>query len=372
MTGLRGLALTASLLLAACGGGGGGAADSPPPVPPVVALPGVLSITTNPQLVPTPPTTTALAAALASAMDLAYSTGARGQQINFSWGALEPSAGNYDAAKLAEIGSALDRAARLSLVQYVGLQPINTLYRDLPADLVGRAFDDPVVKQRFRALLDRVVGLNVGRIQYLALGNEVDIYLAAHPAELAAYTAFFRDAASYARTLDARLKVGVTGTADGVLGANADLLAGLNNAGADVVMLTYYPIRFDANGTITVRDPAGVGAEVRRLLTFAGTRPLVFQEAGFPSSSLNLSSQAMQAAFFRELAAAWRAADGRIPYLNVFLLHDFTTQTCADLAVHYQFSDSASFRAYLCSLGLRQSDGQAKSAWQALLDGLKT
>jgi hypothetical protein len=357
-------ATVALLLLSACGGGTG--ADVPTAAPSTARL-GILSISSNPRLTPYPPSSAALAAALADAADLAYNTGARGQQINFSWGALEPSPGNYDAAKLGEIGAALDRAARLSLSQYVGLQPINTLYRDVPTDLVGRAFDDPLVKQRFRALLDRVVGAHVGRIQYLAVGNEVDIYLGAHPEELAAYTAFFRDAANYARTLDARIKVGVTGTADGVLGSHADLLAGLNNAGADVVMLTYYPIRFDATGAVTVRDPSSVGAEVSRLLTFAGSRPLVFQEAGFPSSNLNGSSPALQSAFFHELFVAWRASSGRIPYLNVFVLHDFTTSACDELAVHYQFADSTSFRAYLCSLGLRQSDGQAKTSWQTLI-----
>lgn len=357
------------LLLGACGGGNG--ADVQPVAPPAARL-GVLSITTNPRLTPYPATPAALDAALTDAVNLAYNAGARGQQINFSWGALEPSSGNYDAAKLGEISAALDRAARLSLTQYVGLQLINTLYRDVPADLVGRAFDDPLVKQRFRALLDHVVGAHVGRIQYLAIGNEVDVYLGAHPEELDAYTTFFRDAAGYAHTLDANVKVGVTGTADGVLGQHADLLATLNNAGADVVMLTYYPLRFDALGAVTVRDPSAVSGEVSRLLTFAGSRPLVFQEAGFPSSPLNLSSEAMQSAFFHELLLAWRAANGRIPYLNVFVLHDFTMQTCDDLAAHYQFANSTSFRAYLCSLGLRQSDGQPKAAWQTLTTESKT
>ena len=363
---LRSLATSGLLLLLVACGGGKGADEQTAAQSPAAVRADVLSISTNPRLTPYPPTAAALSAALAEAVDLAYNAGARGQQINFSWGALEPSAGNYDAAKLAEISAALDRAARLSLTQYVGLQPINTLYRDVPTDLVGRAFDDPLVKQRFRALLDRVVGAHVGRIQYLAIGNEVDIYLGAHPEEVAAYTSFFRDAANYARTLDVKIKVGVTGTADGVLGARVGLLANLNNAGADVVMLTYYPIRFDALGAVTVRDPSVVGSEVSRLLTFAGSRPLVFQEAGFPSSPLNLSSEAMQSTFFRELFVAVRAADGRIPYVNVFLLHDLRTQTCDELAAFYQFADSTSFRAYLCSLGLLQSNGQAKSSWQTL------
>lgn len=362
----NGLALSALLLLAACGGGGDSAATPAPVTPPATTL-GVLSITTSLRLNPAPATPAALTALVTEANDLAYNAGARGQQINFSWGALEPTAGNYNTTKLAEITAALNRAAQLSLTQYVGLQPINTLYRDLPADLAGRAFDDAVVKQRFRALLDRVVGANVGRIKYLAIGNEVDIYLDAHRNELAAYTAFFQDAASYARSLDANIRVGATGTADGALGSKADILNTLNNAGADAVMLTYYPLRLDANGTFTVRDPSVVGGEITRLLSFAGSKPLVFQEAGYPSSALNQSSQAMQASFFRELFTAWRAAgSARMPYVNVFALHDFTTQTCEDLAVHYQFKDSSTFKAYLCSLGLRQSDGAVKTAWQTV------
>ena len=357
--------------LEGCGGGQSSTAAAPLPAdPPVAVVPsiGVLSITGIPRLDPYPSSAVAIAAAYSDAADLAYAAGARGQQLNFSWGELESAAGVYDAARMAELSSAVNVAKARSLVQYVGIQPINTQYRDVPADLVGRAFDDPVLIARFHALLDRVVGQNRGRIQYLSLGNEVDIYLGAHPAELAAFTTFMRDALAYTHGLDPAVKVGVTGTGDGLLGDKAALLKQLNDAGTDVVILTYYPIHTDAAGVVSVRDPSVVAADMTQFLAFSGSKPLVFQEVGFPSSVGNLSSEPLQAIFIHQLFAAWELAGQRIPYLNLFALHDFTPAMCADLAAHYQRPGVTSFQDYLCTLGLRHADGSVKVSWQAVTD----
>ncbi len=367
----KALLALAFVALSGCGGGQSSTATAlPPPDPVVGALPsiGVLSITGIPRLNPYPASPAAIAAAYSEATELAYAAGARGQQLNFSWGDLESSAGVYDQARMAELSSAFNLASARSLVQYVGIQPINTQYRDVPADLVGRAFDDPVLIARFHALLDRVVGQNRGRIQYLSLGNEVDIYLGAHPAEVAAFITFMRAALAYTRGLDPAVKVGVTGTGDGLLGDKAGLLKQLNDAGTDVVILTYYPIRTDAAGVVSVRDPAVVAADMAQFLAFSGSKPLVFQEVGFPSAAGNLSSEPLQATFIHQLFTAWELAGKRIPYLNLFALHDFTPAMCADLAAHYQRPGVTSFQDYLCTLGLRHADGSVKAGWQAVTD----
>ena len=272
---------------------------------------------------------------------------------------------------MSDLSDAFQLATARSLVQYIGIQPINTQYRDVPTDLVGKAFDDPVLIARFHLLLDRIVGQNRGRIQYLSLGNEVDVYLGTHPAEVAAYITFVKDAVAYTHELDPDVKVGVTGTGGGILGDKSALLKQINDAGTDVIILTYYPVNTGASGAVTTRDPSVVAAEVTLFLAFAGSKPLVFQEVGFPSSLEDLSSEASQAAFIHQMFSAWEVAGKRIPYMNVFALHDFTPSMCADLAVHYQFPNVKSFQDYLCSLGLRHADGSAKASWQTLVNDAK-
>jgi len=81
-----------------------------------------------------------------------------------------------------------------------------------------------------------------------------------------------------------------------------------------------------------------------------------------------LNPPAKQAAFVTNVFTAWKAANGRIPFLNVFLLHDFTQSMCDDFGVYYGLPNVPSFKAFLCSLGLRKADGTARQAWSTLGD----
>ncbi|MEP7300043.1 MAG: hypothetical protein ABI699_00825 [Caldimonas sp.] len=364
---LRGLLVSCALcaLFAGCGGGADSAST---PLAPAAGRPGVLSLTSSPRSEP-PATNPARQLSLqAEAASLAYGIGARGHIVTHTWREFEPASPGLDPDVASEIQLALDAARAGSLTLYLGIAVVNTSVKELPLDLAGRAFDDPVVRVRFHALLDRLVGANPGRFRYLSIGNEVDEYLSAHPGEQAAYRAFYRDAAQYARSLDPALQVGVTGTAEGALGSHAASLQDLISAGSDVVMLNYYPMQGDATGLASVREPSVVASDFAGMLAFAGARPLLMQEVGYPASTVLNSSEAKQAAFVSQVFAAWKASNGRIPFLNVFLLHDLAPQTCDDLLVYYGLSLSHNYGAFLCSLGLRRADGTPRLAWQTLSD----
>lgn len=367
---VSGLALGAVVLMLASCGGGGEAGPTPDPQQPSAAT-GVLSLTGVPRSVPAPVGDAAISATFTEADNLAFSLGARGKQTNYSWGALEPSGAGLDVNRMRELRSAIEHGRTRGLVHFLGIQVINTQYRDGPSDLAALPFDDPGVLARMRRLLDNTIGANRGAIRYLSLGNEVDVYLGQRPGEVAAYAAFLRDAAQYARTLDPAIQVGVTLTAAGAMGAQQALLRTLNDGITDVVVMTYYPLDLQANGRFVVRNPSTVGPDVTRMLALAGAKPLVLQEAGYPSAPGVGASQALQTEFMRNLAASWRAADRRMPYVNVFALHDFSPTLCDTLVAFYQLGNNASFRDYLCSLGLRAADGTPKAAWQALTDEMR-
>lgn len=348
MRGARLVLAVATLLLASCGGGGGDAAFGPAP-------PGVLAIAANPQPVPPPQPQDYV-----DAVDLARHAGMRGAVVTWRWSDLEPAPGTYD---LTDVTDNMDfwGTARPSTI-FVGVQVLNTVKREVPADLAAAPFDSVQMRDRFRALLDRLLPLLDDKVLYLSIGNEVDVYLRTYPGEVAAYRQFYADAVAYVHQKAPNLRVGVTATFDGAAGAGAAIMADLNQA-SDVIMLTYYPLA----ANFAVRDPASPAVDFPLMLGLDPDKDVVLQEVGYPASPLLGSSDAAQAEFVDQVFTAWEGAGGRIPLLSFFLLHDLTQDVCDTLGDYYGLPNSTAFKAYLCTLGLRRTDGTPRPAWDTLV-----
>lgn len=347
--------LVTATLVAACGGGSS-APDAAPPSS--GAKPGTMAISANPRSIPTPQ-----AQDFTDAFNLSQQAGARSMVVTHTWSALEPQPGVY---ALQDLRNVIALARSTSQRLYIGVQVINTTRREMPADLASQPFDAAAVTSRFRALLDQIVPLFEGRVAYLSIGNEVDVFLGTNASAWAAYQRFYEDAAAHARQRDASLKIGVTATADAASNAAAASLTALNRT-SDFVAMTYYPL----NADFTVRPPSTVTGDLQKMLAFAGAKPLVLQEVGYPASTQLGSSDAAQAEFVRNVFQAWDGAPGRIPLLNFFLLHDVSPAQCEAWGSYYGLANSANFKAYLCSLGLRRPDSAPKAAWNALLDAAR-
>ena len=314
----------------------------------------VLSISTLPRQIPPPSRADFLAA-----FDLVYNAGARGQLIAATWKELEPTAGALDVSSL--VGQ-LDYGDGREPTIYVGIQVINTVAKEVPADLADSAFDAVTTRQRFHALIDAVATALPGRITYLSIGNEVDGYLQSTN-QWAEYRTFYEDALDYAHTKMPAVKVGVTGGYDGVVGSLRAQMAALNTR-SDAIMLTYYPIGTD----FQVDAPTIARTAFPAMLAVAGSKPVIIQELGYPASPLLGSSDARQAAFFTDAIGQWSMIDGaRMPYVNLFLLHDFTKEECDAFGAYYGIPNNAQFEAFLCTLGLRLADGTPRPAWDAVI-----
>ena len=353
---MRILLILMTTLLWSCGNSSddSGSEESQP------ATPGVLSVSAYYYSEPTPANDLELLQRYVAALQLVQDAGAKGQFQSYRWSQLEPTVGSYDAQSLADFSNTMDSAEQNQLTQLVGLQVINTVTREVPVGLENTAWDDPAMIAALEDLLDQLIPSMQGRVSYLSIGNEVDVYFAnGRLSELNAYRDLVSTLQSYLSTRLPDVKVGITVTAGGWLGPQVQNWIDLTEF-TDVIITTYYPLQAD----FSVREPNVPLSDFPTLLSLVSDRPWVFQEVGYPSSTVGDSSETMQAEFVHQVFAAWRDANGRIPFLNWFLLHDLSTALVDEFVLYYGVNDEK-FRAYLDSLGLRNRDNTDKAAWTA-------
>ncbi|RLT99258.1 hypothetical protein [Ketobacter sp.] len=352
--------LLLGLLLWGCGNGGG---DDGGQEPAPVALPGVLSVSAYYYTDPVANNDLEWLQRFLEARQRIQDAGANGQFQSYPWSQLEPALGSYDSQRLNDFNNTMLSAAEQQFTQLLGLQVINTVTREVPAELATVAWDDPAMIGAMEDLLDQLLPAMAGRVRYLSMGNEVDVYFAAgRLAEVTAYRTFVRAVQDYLSTRLPEIQVGITVTADAWLGPQVQTWLDLT-ADSDVIITTYYPLHSD----FSVRPPDSVQADFPALLSLVTDRPWVLQEVGYPASEVGASSEALQAEFVHQVFAAWRNAEGRIPFLNWFLLHDLSSELVAELVLYYGV-DNARFTAYLDSLGLRNRDNTDKAAWSAFVE----
>jgi hypothetical protein len=294
----------------------------------------------------------------AAALDLVLAAGGRGQGVDLHWPNLEPSPGGYDFMTANQIITDQNQGPfRI----HVAVDVINTTVREVPPDLASAPFDSPQMMTRFTNMLMALLNQFGTRIDSIAIGNEVDVYLSAHPTEWSAYATFYGQASMLIRTMYPSVRVGVTSTFGGATHAQTGpLIAGLNSV-SDVFMMNYYPL----NANYTPRDPSVVTDDFVKILAASQGKPILLQEVGYPTSTTLGSSEQMQAQFVTNVFSEWMKAGDKIQYLSFFLLHDDTPQNCQLIADQFGVTDP-NFVLFFCSLGLRNSNGTDKLGWPAL------
>jgi hypothetical protein len=198
-------------------------------------------------------------------------------------------------------------------------------------------------------------------VLYFAIGNEVDAWLGPND-EWAAYRTFFTQGRSYVRASKPAMAVGVATIFDGARGPWKTQVQALN-ALADVAIYTYYG---NENGFQALPPSAGSDA-LNEMVTLAAGKPVVVQEFGQSSSTVNGGSEALQARFFATSLATWSSIGGTaMPFFSVFALHDFPPSLCDQLLTYYGTGPNTPFREYLCYLGLRRQTGAAKPSFDSV------
>jgi hypothetical protein len=241
--------------------------------------------------------------------------------LNYNWSDLEPSAFQYQNAKLAADNLYYATSPHAMSV-VLNIRPVAGPCRVVPPDLANLAWSDPVMTTRFGYLLTWIHGyLPDVTVQVMSVGTEVDSHLA--PADYPAYKVFFEAARQNARALwGSALPVG-TAVTWGSLATPGPVQAAILDLDehADRVLTTYYPI----NGDFTVKDPyAGPVADIyAALLAVDGDprtrgRTLDLIEIGYPTSAALNSSQAKQQVFISTMFGIW---DAYVPRINTLVVN---------------------------------------------------
>ena len=157
--------------------------------------------------------------------------GVRGAQTAAPWNSLNPTGTTYDLTMITNPFFGLDRLAELGFTTiFLNIPVVALTQRTMPADIAVLAFNDPVVKARLRALIDRILPTLNSAVVYVALGNEVDSYFATHGAEWPQFVELVEDARGYVRAARPDVRVGVTTTFDGATATQRAAVATLNAA----------------------------------------------------------------------------------------------------------------------------------------------
>ena len=295
---------------------------------------------------------------LFSAFDTIHQAGARGTYVAYTWSQLEPRSGKYDGIE--ELKGALEYISKRFDI-YLKLEVVKTTVKEVPSDLRRERFDSERMRNRFQALLDRLLPVLTPRVRTLTIGTEVDVYFAAH-GEADAYRVFFQNAVDYIRSRAPGLLVGVSTTFEETQGAQRGHLARLREL-SDFAEITYYAMgdAFRPRGANAIQD------DWPKMLEFARGKPLLL-EVGYTSSQNLGSSEQAQAEVVELALKLWAKDRDRVPVLNLFQLHDESLSTCEKEATYYgvpKLRDA--YAAFRCSLGLKRADGSPKPAWAVVL-----
>jgi hypothetical protein len=296
-----------------------------------------------------------------AAIDAGKATGVNVVQSGDLWSAIEPSPGAIDGAHL-RLVAGIYRS--LGLARFYNLQLVDTNQRGVPADLASTAWDDPVMVARADAVVDTIVAVarTVPLVSF-SFGNEVDGYFGqpGHQAELPAFTRLLR------REI-ARVHAALPGLPVGCCVQSPPLnpvawVGDTVNAYTDLRIYTYYP--FVPGTDFQHRPPSTLEGDMNAMVARSPGTPILMQEVGYSSSAACGSTPALQAEFAGRFRRWLSGMDrSRVLGASFFLYTDWTSGTVNRLTGYYGFA-SPGFRGYLGELGLRDSLGRAKPAWEA-------
>jgi len=286
--------------------------------------------------------------------------GLTGSFVSMTWSDLEPTPGAFNKAKFDE---QMGFGKFIGGDQLITIKTIDTVKPVLPSDLMVKPFADAELQNRFTQFVERLTPALPKSVKWLSLGNEVDGYLQEKPEAQAAFIKMVRQAREVVHKTRPDIHVGLTVTYGGIKARPAQIRTLLEDS--DTLFVTYYPL----NADFTPMPPEQVPSQIQSIVDAAGTRNVVLQEFGYPSSKDLGSSEEKQAEFVRQVFKTF-PSQPKITFANYYIQVDFSPIQTGFFTQYYGTANPQ-FVAYLNSLGLRDTKGKPKAALKVFRDQVR-
>jgi hypothetical protein len=303
----------------------------------------------------------------------AHDAGVQATHTYLTWGNVETEPGIYDWI-FADV--LIDSMSLEGLRQSLVIDFIHTsVPGDTPEDLTGRGFSDPEYRQRATAFAVAAAERYGDELDYLELGNEVNIYFHDHPEDLEPYLEFVREAREAIHVARPDLPVGTVVAFHELI--NSDELDALDAYKfGEFLAYTYYPhsagFRYDG-------DPEVFAGVLDQMIERSGEMPFIIVENGWATADSLGGSEERQADYVRATFAALAAHRGSFGWHLWFGFHDGEQSICEEGGLSFlppgtdpaSLGDSwGAFVDYLCTLGLKHYDGTPKLGWDVFKEEL--
>ena len=302
------------------------------------------------------------------AFQLVAQSGATITRHYLSWTDIETAPGVYTFSDYM-INQARDAGLKLS----VAFHTIRTgIVGPRPADMVGLAWDDPLLIERFSTMVLAFLNRYEDVVDYLELGSEVNGYLEWHSEEVEPYRTFLIAVRNAVKMQHPTVQVGVVFAYRALKdGAAWSIYSRLSVGDFDGFTLYVYGDNFAHNKT-----PRRVLNELREIEALTGNRQYAIEELGWTTSKMLSGSECNQRRAVKYAFQFVNQADARLEFLTWFNLHDGQKPTCDQMARSFfppgsdpDPDDLALFSEFLCNFGLRRNDGTPKLAWDEWVKG---
>ena len=274
--------------------------------------------------------------------------------ISPKWNEVEP---DRNKGSFKDIDYQLGQAVSYGVPAVLHLRVVDTNQRSMPKDLMGKKFNDRVVKERLSSKLEAIVKRTNGKVKHYLVGNEIEGYFRSRKNEIGEYAELVSAAIATIKAAQPDALVSVSTGFDGLEAIQSTLKPIANQT--DFLAVTYYPLSPD----FTVRDAGTVRGDFAKILNAAGGKKILLQEVGYPSDPKNNSSEDKQAQFFSTFFDELRNHGNKFIGANICFMSDFSDELSDTFVKYYKAEGADKFRAFLKTLGLFDDRGRAKKSW---------
>jgi hypothetical protein len=277
------------------------------------------------------------------------------------WGDIETLLGNYKWDDIDyEISKTKEQGLKYSLI--IEIIHTNRLGK-YPKGISFTKFDEPDFVNNFKSFIKALLTRYSGKIDYLWIGNEVDMYLHNNKEQIEPFLNFYQEIKDEIKSANPSIIVGIVGAYHLARNNNEiKLLQELAKKG-DAIALTIYMEDDESNPSVSDTQ-----SYFEQMLNLFPNKKIVVIETAWSSRGPK-GSEDRQAEYVKEIAKVIEKHKDRFLFFAWFNLYDIPEKMNRRIAMSFGVSVNTKmgkqFLNWQGSLGLLNADGTEKLAWKA-------